>query len=525
MYKQETRNSPEYKGLEQKFYNKHTAQYIPSYPVLYDIMTLQHTIGNQDVLQLLKRGEILTKLFVGNPDTPYEKEANTIADQVVTGNTTLIQQMDLERGIQRKSTGPGTPISSRIGTKIDSLQGKGKPLDKNIRDYFHPRFGVDLGDVRIHTDSNADKLARAVQARAFMHSRDMVFASGEYQPHTKSGKKLIAHELVHYMQQQGGNTLQRAGNSTVFRAVGDHYKSQINGLLLVSNPAVYKSTIQAALPERSVLKVLDEGIKESFNKTSDAYKWWKVEVISSSDTSIIGLSGWVMKQALAEYDITLLNIYNTYQVNDDAMISWSPKAGGLIPVPFIDPVRITETEGELLDNLTVQRGFMGLQRFRDIRDEAFSVSDGLYPFTGSTYPSYVPADNRSRINWIYNDGHRDAFRHAYWNALLTRSFGEAWTAEFCTAHEGIPGNSAAREAMDLYNNEVGRNIAVSNPNATDAEIIQLIQQANTNGELIVVNAAGELEWSDNVPLWQHGIAPQVSINGVIAVPQGDEYPH
>jgi hypothetical protein len=63
---------------------------------------------------------------------------------------------------------------------------------------------VDLGNIRVHTGSNADKLARGIRARAFTYGNHIAFAKGEYQPGTKKGRQLIAHEIVHTIQQSGG---------------------------------------------------------------------------------------------------------------------------------------------------------------------------------------------------------------------------------------------------------------------------------------------------------------------------------
>jgi hypothetical protein len=64
-----------------------------------------------------------------------------------------------------------------------------------------PRFGHDFGEVRIHTDAKAADSARAVGAQAYTVGRDVVFATGRYAPQTLAGKKLIAHELAHVLQQ------------------------------------------------------------------------------------------------------------------------------------------------------------------------------------------------------------------------------------------------------------------------------------------------------------------------------------
>jgi len=189
----------------------------------------------------------------------------------------------------------------------------------------------------------------------------------------------------------------------------------------------------------------------------------------------------------------LQNILQDYQVKEDRMVDWRPNLG---PIPIrlpMDSRRMTSTEAALLDKLGTQRGLLGLKAFSDIHDQAFEVADKKYP---------VP-DGEDVGRW-QNDGHNDAFRHAYWSALLTKEFGAEWAEQFTTAHEGVPGNQSTREAMDLYNNEVGRQIALDNPNASKKELANLIEQAITDGKMVVINAEGNLDWSNNVPLGQHG---------------------
>jgi len=86
-----------------------------------------------------------------------------------------------------------------------------------------------------------------------------------------------------------------------------------------------------------------------------------------------------------------------------------------------------------------------------------------------------------------DSGYADAFRHAYWNAMMTKKFGAEWTKEYATRHESIGGNSPAREAMDLYNNELGRRIAAENPNATPEQLQEKVKASISKGEAIVVS--------------------------------------
>ncbi len=153
----------------------------------------------------------------------------------------------------------------------------------------------------------------------------------------------------------------------------------------------------------------------------------------------------------------------------------------------------TATEARLLDSLSP--GDLGTW---------FGTTDqtGKDAVAAVAKPAGLAMDDS---RWI-NDGHVDATRHALWNARLTRDLGEDWTAAYATGHEKAEGNPAAREAMDLYNNQVGRSIAASNPRADDATLSRLVRQALDRGELLVIDRDGALAWSDQVVLGQHGQA-------------------
>ncbi len=210
----------------------------------------------------------------------------------------------------------------------------------------------------------------------------------------------------------------------------------------------------------------------------------------------------------------LTTVRTTYQVADDKMIDYHPRAFGAIDIPFTDSVKVTKTEGGLLDELTWSRGLAGLKEFDGIRKLAFS--EGVERFPDNPLPASIPAGRAGE--WQGNDGHRDAFRHAYWNALMTQKYGEQWASAFGTAHEGVPGNTANREAMDLYNNAVGRTIGANNKNASPEELANLVEQSLNQGKLVVIDAGGNLEWSDRVVKGQHGFAPKEVIGPNLGTP-------
>jgi len=81
-------------------------------------------------------------------------------------------------------------------------QGAGTPLPNTTRNFFEPRFGKDFSNVRIHADPNAAASAQSINARAYTLGQDIVFGSGQYEPHSQSGKQLLAHELTHVVQQK-----------------------------------------------------------------------------------------------------------------------------------------------------------------------------------------------------------------------------------------------------------------------------------------------------------------------------------
>ncbi|WP_147457591.1 LysM peptidoglycan-binding domain-containing protein [Paracoccus alkanivorans] len=197
-------------------------------------------------------------------------------------------------------------------------------------------------------------------------------------------------------------------------------------------------------------------------------------------------------------------ILKEYQVKDDETVEYTPDLGPIpIDVPFMDSKKMTRTEAELLDELGSRKGLLGLREFEKISSNnpndpglAYRTADEYYPQVGANGEPVKGSE----------DGHNDAFRHAYWNALMTDRFGEDFATSFGTAHEGVEGNPAAKEAMDLYNNEVGRRIASENPDASDEELAELVYDAVENGEMLVIDENGDLAYSNQVEVGQTGDA-------------------
>jgi hypothetical protein len=113
----------------------------------------------------------------------------------------VIRRMPQREREEETLTSATPSITPSVAGNINSMRGAGTPLSPSVRAYFEPRFGAHFGQVRVHTDTQAANTARAVQARAFTVGRDVVFGASEYAPTTMSGRKLLAHELTHVIQQ------------------------------------------------------------------------------------------------------------------------------------------------------------------------------------------------------------------------------------------------------------------------------------------------------------------------------------
>ncbi len=99
---------------------------------------------------------------------------------------------------------PAGSQAGRPAANLDTLRSGGQPLPGAARAFFEPRFGRDFSRVRVHTGAQADQAARSVNALAFTMGQNIVFRAAHFAPHTPQGKKLLAHELAHVVQQGAG---------------------------------------------------------------------------------------------------------------------------------------------------------------------------------------------------------------------------------------------------------------------------------------------------------------------------------
>jgi hypothetical protein len=115
------------------------------------------------------------------------------------------RKITLQRSAISSGPSEGVPVIVH-----DVLRSPGQPLDSATRTFFEPRFGHDFSHVRVHSDANAGQSARSVNALAYAVGRDIVVQPQYYKPESTEGKRLLAHELTHVLQQgQGIPSVQR----------------------------------------------------------------------------------------------------------------------------------------------------------------------------------------------------------------------------------------------------------------------------------------------------------------------------
>ena len=210
-------------------------------PAQQNLISIQQTLGNQAAKGLLGSALMQPKLCIGQVGDAYEQQAERLADQVMAmkevpdgasmpavsdvhpaamqrvcvncedeelRRQTIDEEEEeeeqlLQREVQASTATPGDDNAAGPGleTQVSALRTGGQPLSANLRSFYEPRFNHDFSAVKMHTSNRAAQVAHTVRARAFTMGHDVVFGAGEYQPTSRDGRHLIAHELSHVIQQ------------------------------------------------------------------------------------------------------------------------------------------------------------------------------------------------------------------------------------------------------------------------------------------------------------------------------------
>lgn len=187
-----------------------------------EVVRMQQTVGNRAVGELLGRSSssrprIQAKLTVNAPGDEYEREADRVAEQVM--RMPAVQRAELhdedeEPEVMTKrepahAVGGAFEAGEEFEQQLKLTRGQGQPLPLILKQEFETKFGADFSRVRVHADVRSAEMNRAIQARAFTHAQDIYLGAGQYGLDSTAGKRLLAHELTHVVQQNINNQLQK----------------------------------------------------------------------------------------------------------------------------------------------------------------------------------------------------------------------------------------------------------------------------------------------------------------------------
>jgi len=171
------------------------------------------------------------KLAFGRRDDPLERRADRMANQVMHVPDSPSTQTEPRPRIGRPWS--ASSAAQAPGIVLDVLRSPGQALDPASRAFFEPRFGFDFSQIRVHADEKAARSAHLIGAAAYTAGQSIVFGRDSFRPDDGTGRRLIAHELTHVVQQAGNDAaggIQRyeAGEHAQFGETGQYLKELIN---------------------------------------------------------------------------------------------------------------------------------------------------------------------------------------------------------------------------------------------------------------------------------------------------------
>ncbi|HEX2396227.1 MAG TPA: DUF4157 domain-containing protein, partial [Bacteroidales bacterium] len=182
---------------------------------------------------LAAQSHIQTKLTVNKPGDRFEQEADSVADKVmrihsehpaINRSTELMpfSPSNVYRETESHTTDVDYNTLSHIEPELRTSKGGGEPLPADTNSFMSHSIGADFSPVRVHTNTKAASMSQSLHAHAFTHGNDIYFNSGMYNPGSSSGKKLIAHELSHVVQQGAVNRIQRSSDQNISISSGEN---------------------------------------------------------------------------------------------------------------------------------------------------------------------------------------------------------------------------------------------------------------------------------------------------------------
>jgi hypothetical protein len=244
------------------------------------------------------------------------------------------QKKEREQMLQKSASGPGRasvapPVVGHV------LNSPGRPLEPATRSFMEPRFGRDFSGVRIHNDSQAAESAHAVDAHAYTVGQHIVFDHGKYDPHSNSGRDLLAHELAHTVQQHG---LQRSSNDLSLGETPEYHRLEHEAdsiaHAVMSSPGGTVAPSLTTQPARPIISRKDNPARK--NAPDDDAK--QTEKLPKKATSDNQTRGWeTAPPALKKAGVKQM-----------ARPDGDPTDGALV-VKMRDPFKVPKEKGDVVE--------------------------------------------------------------------------------------------------------------------------------------------------------------------------------
>ncbi len=282
-----------------------------------------------------------TKLSINQPNDFYEQEADEVSEKVMRMSMSKIENTFFkpanissiksntnvnrkcteceEEELQRKEDNNGElEANKELESFVGGLSSGGDALPNDTRNFFEPRFGYDFSNVKVHTNSEANKSAQSINALAYTSGKNIVFNKNQYSPETESGKKLLGHELTHVVQQ--GNWLNNNINKIQLSRESDmidYYTSLLGNL---DEAGLGSQLVQHAIrgDYDFVQRVLDE--LGSTDRDDVSYEFMHAASDNIIQSFVRNESGRSMLDRLFD-ELTSGNISNDEQAQADRIIS------------------------------------------------------------------------------------------------------------------------------------------------------------------------------------------------------------
>jgi hypothetical protein len=266
--------------------------------------------------------KIQRKIEVGVSDDVFELEADRVAERALSDDA-----LAFPVGISIRRLGSGGRTHGAAPPGIERvLAAGGQPMPMALRADMERRFGVDFGGVRLHTDADAGHSARDVNALAYTVGPHIAFAPGQFSPHSTAGKRLLAHELTHVVQQtspgrvtaDGARLLRKPAEKTEPEAEAVPVGRRLPAAVFdsqrresVANVAV-RENIQWNVPSTSDPTYLDQGFGPGltfffFKPYDPADKKWSAEELAGhaldvlQDSTLLEFKSADARQKLIDY--------------------------------------------------------------------------------------------------------------------------------------------------------------------------------------------------------------------------------